>query len=497
MPRITDLPAIDPANFASTNVFPLVDLNGDTVKAQVSFLLTASNGIFVDVRAFGAKGDGVTDDAPAFSEAIAHATAYGLDVMIPGPPSAWLLQTPVNCTYNAGSCRIIFTGRQVFPGVNGAIHVDHTGAAFDLTGSSNFTFENIPLYGDAVNVPLAAYGMARDNSNASAGSHRFINCQTQGSWKTVVYGYGSEQNDFANCYFGNGYSGGKIFYLTEVNTGTGGLTALTSPFRTIATGAQSNTVMTVRGGNFDVSGGGTSDIFYLDGFYGLRVFGIWYNCSQTHTSGNGRSLCYVDLTNGSSGDCSWSGILAESGYTSTHASGFLFANGSPTTVSGWTIIGPVLAIGGGALLATDASVVLDNLSILGSEGAVAIRGSVSNAQLIGALLTVTVTGTATNVVAVCTITADTCAGGAWLTPAGAATLASADVSGNLLTDSILMHTATALTIYNHVGTPLANWNHTTGLFTQLGGISAAGLPTSAGASGTLYVDGSGFVKRAP
>jgi hypothetical protein len=204
----------------------------------------------------------------------------------------------------------------------------HTSHVFDCTGAFDLLFDNITVVGDGNTRPQTAWFLARDRSGGSAGRHRFLNCRARGYFSAaVVYSYGSEENVYMAPVFHNLAEDAKVITVTGSNIGK-----LEAP--NVATGRQSNLILAMYGGSLQGPPGPTGDVWYLDEAAGVSVYATWMaaglGSGDPAISRSGRSLCYVDATNGASNDCafrdSW-GERAVRGAVAIHQQyGFYFGN---------------------------------------------------------------------------------------------------------------------------------------------------------------------------
>jgi hypothetical protein len=289
------------------------------------------NGAPANVVDFGAVGDGVTNDAPAFQAAIDSGAKY---IIIPAPPTTYLLTTSLNMTNLYGvtfdfqaSCDINNNPPQnVVP-----IIARHTGAVFDLTGSFDCCFINANVNGSATTTPSCMFLLARTSSGASAGRHRFFNPRSSGNFSTtVLYNYGSEEIDVYSAMFFNNQAGKSCVYLTAYNSAS-----LTSAYQTIATGAQSNVCHRFYGGSFYAqgnSGVANETCFFLDAAGNLSIDGAFLYCPY------GIACIYASSTNSVSNIVSVTNCRGEvSGTLPTY--GIYFGGGATRTYTTWTITG--------------------------------------------------------------------------------------------------------------------------------------------------------------
>lgn len=96
----------------------------------------------VSVTDFGAVGDGIQDDSPAFQKAHDALSAYGGTILVPVPSNNWYLASAVSITKR---CRWVGLGRLAAPIVCGTAN-----NAFTATFTGGYLeFENLYIQGDA------------------------------------------------------------------------------------------------------------------------------------------------------------------------------------------------------------------------------------------------------------------------------------------------------------------------------------------------------------
>jgi Pectate lyase superfamily protein len=313
-----------------------------------------------DVRRYGAKGDGATDDAPAFQAAIDAArlaggktiyspTGAGNAILIPAPEVFYLLGSPLNCTFegSANQHGLIFRG-DAGPSIDTpAIIARHTGHVFDLTGCGSAILQDLNIGTDSATNPQTCFFLARNATRGSSGYHRFRNVRVHGKFsKTILYNYGSESNVLSECVWYNESTapGTKVAIFTSYN-----LLSLTSSFTKVATGAQSNVDHQIIGGNFvNTSSDEAADVICLDGINSLKMFGPWM-CAGTRASG--RALIFVDASHAPSNLCQIFGLQGENGATQKY--GVYFDGRMPLTSRGWTIQGCLLPSTTAAIFAAE------------------------------------------------------------------------------------------------------------------------------------------------
>jgi hypothetical protein len=236
----------------------------------------AGSGI-VDVRSFGAKCDGSTDDTAAIQNAIKTVTTVGLPqyaLLIPDTGSACVV-SQLNLTNLVNQIHIL--------GVNGQVNFQsivscsesapNTGICLDLTGSQYVTIENIRFQWKG-NWPLAVIRMGksagggRSNGNSGIITTRLLDIQAHGSY--AVYNNGAE----VWASFGDSFSGGSV---AGIALSAGNSDNVASPFTKLPkmpvsmSNVQFYGDLFATGGNdilFDYGRGGTVEDVQIYGGYG-------------------------------------------------------------------------------------------------------------------------------------------------------------------------------------------------------------------------------------
>lgn len=322
-----------------------------------------------NVRRYGARGDGVSDDTAAFQAAINTArranagTVYApkgaaATVCIPPPEVHYLLTKSLDCTFEGRENQHGISMRcECAPSPDSpAIIARHQGHVFDLTGCDSAVFENLNIGTDEHINPQTCFLLARNRTSGSAGFHRFRNVRVHGKFSVaVLYNYGSESNVYSECIWFNESTAAatKVAVFTSHN-----VLRLKSEFIAIASGPQSSVDHQILGGSFcNTSTDAAADVLYLDAVDSMKIFGPWMAAGLRAP---GRALLYVDSSNGASSLGEIYGLQGEGGATQQY--GFYFADQTPSTPSGWTLDGCLVPNSRYALYSA-ANTTLDNFHI--------------------------------------------------------------------------------------------------------------------------------------
>lgn len=266
--------------------------------------------------------DAVNSQASAFQSAFNIAKRSGRSVTVPAPPSgaAYVLDAPVDATIsladtasgeNSRGFTVRGEGNQLAvtdsATVRPMIIARHTGHVFDCTGSYGINFENLSVGTDNTTYPKTCFFWAR-NSTASGSMHRLSKCRAFGKFsESILYNYGAEEDIVDGCQFSNREGGANAKVLTYT---ANNYRSLTSSFVPIATGQQSTIAHVINGGSFqNFTHHAAADVLYVEAINLLRVLnGHWFCADST---GGGRSLVYVDTTNGASNEMMLLGMGGE------------------------------------------------------------------------------------------------------------------------------------------------------------------------------------------
>lgn len=237
-------------------------LNAQSISTPSNTSLADKSGQVFNIKDYGAKGDGVTSDSPAFQAAYNAAVAAGGGmVFIPPSPACYLLSTPINMTEDNHTVTIeddsMSTGATGYGSV-GSICANTGGVLFDLTNSANKTFHNVTVTAQTgvTNPSLIGILLARDSNGNSGNNDYVVDCKfamplhTGGTaYSFGAYLYGSEITFMTRDVFVADYP--------LVVSGTNDFN-VSSPFVSIGTGPQSETDASFTDMELDTSGFGNA-----------------------------------------------------------------------------------------------------------------------------------------------------------------------------------------------------------------------------------------------
>ena len=255
--------------------------------ASVVTNLEDKAGQVFNIKAYGALGDGATNDSPAFQAAYnAAVAAGGGTVLIPPSASCYLLSTAINMTSTTGAMQqVIIEGTTrghggVASGATDLICANTGGILFDVSGSDGITFKNVAATSQSgVTTPsLIGIYAARDSSNAGAQGIKVIDSTfdmvTHSSGTTYSFGaylYGSEDDYFTRDNFTADYP----LVVSATNA-----FSQNSAFITEATGTQSETQDSFTDMEFLSSGLGP--FAYFRGTGNMTLTGHGWNTGQAN-----------------------------------------------------------------------------------------------------------------------------------------------------------------------------------------------------------------------
>ena len=202
---------------ASNAISSPANVNTPVLAARGTVAQTLANHFSdtLNVRDFGAVGDGVTDDTAAFNALAAYVQStvllttgsygsVGISIAL-GRGMVYRL----NGTWNLTAIRQINT---VIEGNGSTIASHATGQpAVDALYSRFMRFENLTVIGDATNTPTTGIQFGRAlTPNTVADCLVFANVTVTGSFTTAsAYNLASEDVEFDHCRFWNAYQPGS------------------------------------------------------------------------------------------------------------------------------------------------------------------------------------------------------------------------------------------------------------------------------------------------
>src|SRR5882672_4241499 len=173
----------------------------------------------VNVKDFGAKGDGTTDDAAAINAAIASfrallLTAAGTTitngVRLVFPRGTYLCKSPLNFTNLQGignNVSIDFSGAVLRFNLSGQVCVD-------ALGSTQIEWRDLAISVVSGATPTIGLQVGRFATNQVASKHTFITPEVVGTFtKCAVYNFGSEENLWLHPQFANLYANTSAYVL--------------------------------------------------------------------------------------------------------------------------------------------------------------------------------------------------------------------------------------------------------------------------------------------
>ena len=250
----------------------------------VADALADKPGQIFNVRDYGAKGDGSTNDSPAFQSAYNAAVAAGGGmVFIPPTPVCYLLSTPINMTEDNHT--VIVEGASLSKSPTGlgsveSICANTGGVLFDLTNSANKIFQGVTATAQVgvTNPSTVGILLARDSSGRAGQNNYVEDCKFAmklhfpGDAPSFgVYLYGSEITFMARDTFVADYP----LVVTATNDFN-----ITSPFASIGSGSQSETDDAFTDMELETSGLGNA--IYLNGGSDMTFSGHSWNFNTSN-----------------------------------------------------------------------------------------------------------------------------------------------------------------------------------------------------------------------
>lgn len=258
-PVVSSVPA---GGISVCNVNVAAGATTGTITAKRDVLPRFYNTGIVNVKDFGAVGDGVTDDSNAISNCIKYARDNGMTVIV--PPSTYLIATPIRIENNfnfpniIGSYGTIFhivasvglaivqgSGGEIFTKLSGIKFVgDGTNIGVQLESCCGYTIENshfsnfatcVKFYNHAggfteTNIvrncdlrgyTKAAFEFFRDGSEMSFHGNRIELCTMSTNMSSAVHVYIGGNCFLYNVYFDlNCWGNNTIFYRDNTSQTT-------------------------------------------------------------------------------------------------------------------------------------------------------------------------------------------------------------------------------------------------------------------------------------
>ncbi len=248
--------------------------------------LVDKGGQVYNVKAYGAMGDGTTNDSPAFQAAYnAAVAAGGGTVFVPplGGPGCYLLNTAINMTTNGTRVTMEGSGGvgPVQSGSSGLICANTGGVLFDITNSHDKTFRNLDVTAQKAGLsnPSTVGIFSGRNSSGQSGQFEHIeNCVF-----SMPFHYSGTNYSFGVYLFG-----GEITFLSDdlleadyplVVTSTNNFN-ISSPFVSLGTGTYSQTDVSFN--NMELLTSGLGPAVYLYGVSDVNLSGHSWNFSQAN-----------------------------------------------------------------------------------------------------------------------------------------------------------------------------------------------------------------------
>jgi len=255
-----------------------------------TFILQDKGGQVFNVRAYGAAGDGVTDDIPAFQAALnAAVAAGGGTIEFPPASKCYLINSTMNLTNL--TVPIALHGNGKVSAVCGNTGLADNGAMIDESGSGGILLSNMFFVSDTARLPAGVtlanpsqigilYGRTPTNAGAqqndAINTYFFLPVHASGSPSFGWYNCGSE----LDTWVGGNVQADNPVVLTLTNQYN--LNSTLAPWITqsahSAANCQSTTEIHMMGTDFQTSGLGPG--IEIDGSTDDSFDGHVYNLSQ-------------------------------------------------------------------------------------------------------------------------------------------------------------------------------------------------------------------------
>lgn len=179
--------------------------------------------VSINVRGFGAKGDGVTDDSAAFAAMIAQLKSVGGAGYI---PAGDYLVSGVDLSDDVGdfskSITLYGDGRWA----SNIIGTTNGGIVVDMTGRNYAALKHLSIRNAAGVVPQTGLLLARSEDSGNCNNNLFTEVNVLGNFSVAsAISLAAESTKWANCRFENQNSTSKrCFYTSTGNNDDLGLT---------------------------------------------------------------------------------------------------------------------------------------------------------------------------------------------------------------------------------------------------------------------------------
>ncbi len=160
-----------------------VTMDARGIDTSPTTALACVPGQVFNIKDYGAKGDGATNDSPAFQAAYNAAVAAGGGmVFIPPSSACFLLSTPINMTEDNHTVTIEGASLSMYPTGSGSVEsicANTGGVLFDLTNSHNKIFQGVTVTSQigVTNPSRIGILLARDATDASGQNDYFEDCK--------------------------------------------------------------------------------------------------------------------------------------------------------------------------------------------------------------------------------------------------------------------------------------------------------------------------------
>jgi pectate lyase-like protein len=262
-----------------------ISLTPSGTGASIVANLQDKGGQVFNVKAYGAKGDGTTDDSAAIQAAYAAAVAAGGGaVYFPETSACYLLDTAINATGDGH--KIVFEGAggpgySTSGNANALICGNTGGAVFDITMGFNRSFLNLDVTAQKAglsNPSLIGILAGRNTSGQAGQDTHIVNC----SFMMPLH-YSGTTYSFGLYFFGEEISFASDTSIAAdypiVVTSTNNF-GVASPYVTLGTGAYSETGDSFT--NMELYTSGLGPAIYLYNTEDMKISGHSYNGSQAN-----------------------------------------------------------------------------------------------------------------------------------------------------------------------------------------------------------------------